>query len=190
MLQIDGGKLEEKKSAKYLGLLIDKHLTWKHHIHHVNLKISKGIGLLAKLRHFVPRNTLRTLYYAFIRPHIDYGLINWDCANKTTLDPIRSSIRKAVRVMAFEEKYDKVNKKYPLASPLFHKFDMLNFDDHCKLTTGKFMWEIDHNLHSDFIQCPFTKVSQKHKCKTRSASVCIKIHIHCHLLERIFKSNS
>ena len=65
MLQINGEKLQEKKSTKYLGLLIDKHLTWKHHIHHVNLKISKGIGLLAKLRHFVPRNTLRTLYYAF-----------------------------------------------------------------------------------------------------------------------------
>ena len=152
-------------------MLIDKHLTWKHNIHHVNLKTSKGIGLSAKLPHFVPRNTLRTLYYAFIRPHIDYGLINWDCANKTTLDLIRSSIRKAVRVMAFEEKYDKVNKKYPLASPLFHKFDMLNFDDHCKLTTGKFIWAIDHNLHPDFIQYLFTKVSQKHKCKTRSASL-------------------
>ena len=73
--------------------------------------------------------------------------------------------------MAFEEKYDKVNKKYPSASPLFHKFNMLNFDDHCKLTTGKFMWEIDHNLHPDFIQCLFTEVSQKHKCKTRSASL-------------------
>ena len=48
--------------------------------------------------------------------------------------------------MAFEEKYDKVNKKYPPACPLFHKFNMLNFDDHCKLTTEKFMWEIDHNL--------------------------------------------
>ena len=31
------------------------------------------------------------------------------------------------------------------------------------------MWEIDHNLHPDFIQFLFTKVSQKHKRKTRSA---------------------
>ena len=72
--------------------LIDKHLTWKQHIHYVNLKISKGIGLLAKLRHFVPKSTLRTLYYAFIQPHVDYGLINWGCANKTALNPIRVSV--------------------------------------------------------------------------------------------------
>ena len=39
--------------------------------------------------------------------------------------------------MAFEKKYDKVNKKYPSASPLFHEFNMLNLDGHCKLTTGK-----------------------------------------------------
>ena len=31
MLQINGEKLEEKKSTEYLGLLIDKHLTWTYH---------------------------------------------------------------------------------------------------------------------------------------------------------------
>ena len=38
------------------------------HTLYVNLKISRGIGLLAKLGHFVPKNTLRTLYYAIIQP--------------------------------------------------------------------------------------------------------------------------
>ena len=80
---------------------------------------------------------LRTLCYAFIQPHIDYGLINWDRVNKTTLNSIKASIRKAVRVVAFKEKYDEVYKKYPSASPLFHKLNILNFDDHYKLTTGK-----------------------------------------------------
>ena len=56
------------------------------------------------------------------------SLINWGGANKTTLDPIRSSIRKAVTVMAFKEKYGKVNKKYPSASPLCHKFNMDKLD--------------------------------------------------------------
>ena len=63
--------------------------------------------------------------------------------------------------MAFDKKYDKVNKSNPSAGTLFHKFNILDFDNHYRLTTGKFMWEIDHNLHSDFIQCLFTKVSQK-----------------------------
>ena len=170
-LYINDEKLEEKQFTKYLGVLIDKHLTWKQYIHYVNLKISRGIGLLAKLRHFVPQNILRTLYYAFIQPHVDYGLLNWGCANKTALNPIRLSIKKAVRIMAFEEKYDKVNKKYVSTRPLFHKFNVLNFDNHCKLTIGKFMSEISQNLHPAFIQCLFTKVSEKHQIMTRSSSL-------------------
>ena len=170
-LYISDEKLEEKQFTKYLGVLIDKHLTWKQHIHYVNLKISRGIGLSAKLRHFVPKNTLRTLYYAFIQPNVDYGLLNWGCANKTALNPIRLSIKKAVRIMAFEEKYDKVNKKYVSTRPLFHKFNILNFDNHCKLTIGKFMWEISQNLHPTFIQCLFMKVSEKHQIMTRSSSL-------------------
>ena len=72
--------------------------------------------------------------------------------------------------MAFEENYDKLNKKYVSTGPLFHKFNILNFDDHCKLTIGKFMWEISQNLHPTFIQGLFTKVSEKHQIMTRSSS--------------------
>ena len=101
------------------------------------------------------------------RPHIDY----WGCTNKTVLNPIRASIRKAVRVMAFEEKYDKVIKNICPLGPLFHRFNILNFDDHYRLTAGKFIREIYHDLHPDFIKCLFTKVNQKHKHKTVSASL-------------------
>ena len=40
--------LESKEYIKYLGILIDKNLTWKHHIDTVCSKISKTAGLLAK----------------------------------------------------------------------------------------------------------------------------------------------
>ena len=40
--------LESEEYIKYLGILIDKNLTWKHHINAVSLKISKTVGLLAK----------------------------------------------------------------------------------------------------------------------------------------------
>ena len=109
--------------------------------------------------YLVPKNTLRTIYYAFIQPHVDYGLINWGCADKTALNLIRVSVKKAVRIMAFQEKYNKVNKKYVSTGPLFHKFNILSFDDYCKLTVGKLMWEIGQNLHPAFIHCLFTKAS-------------------------------
>ena len=46
--------LECKDFVKFLGILIDCNLNWKHHIDFILLKISKTIGVLVRLRHFVP----------------------------------------------------------------------------------------------------------------------------------------
>ena len=72
--------------------------------------------------------------------------------------------------MAFEEKYDKV-KQYASTRSLFHKFNVLNFDNYRRLTIRKFMWEISQNLHPVFIECLFTKGSEKHEIMIRSSSL-------------------
>ena len=92
-IKINNRTIEEKKHTKYLGILIDNTLCWKTHIHHVNMKLSKGIGVLAKLRHYLPKKMLRTLYFAFIQPYINYSLINWGSAANYNLQPIRISIK-------------------------------------------------------------------------------------------------
>ena len=50
--------LECKDHVKYLGVLLDSHLSWKYHIDKVALKISRFIGVVARLRHLVPFTTL------------------------------------------------------------------------------------------------------------------------------------
>ena len=77
--------LEMKNYVKYLGILIDKNLSWKIHIDNVATKLSKTVGLIAKLRHFVPQHTLLNIYGALILPYLSYGLIVWGQASKTHL---------------------------------------------------------------------------------------------------------
>ena len=55
-------RLESKVYIKYLGVLIDHNLSWKYHIDSVVIKISKNFGLIAKLRHSVPRSILLNIY--------------------------------------------------------------------------------------------------------------------------------
>ena len=57
---------ESKNYIKYLGVLIDKNLTWKYHIDAITAKISKTVGLISKLRHSIPRHIL--LYLPNINP--------------------------------------------------------------------------------------------------------------------------
>ena len=56
--KINDENLKQETSSKYLGVLIDDKLNWKHHTNQLNTKISKSIGILYKLRHLVPKTPL------------------------------------------------------------------------------------------------------------------------------------
>ena len=60
--------IEQKEYIKYLGELIDAKLTFKQHISAVSKKISRTIGLMYKLRHYVSKKILVMLYYSLIHP--------------------------------------------------------------------------------------------------------------------------
>ena len=45
------------------------------HIGNVATKLSKTVGLIAKLRHFLLQHTLLNIYRALILPYLSYGLI-------------------------------------------------------------------------------------------------------------------
>ena len=49
---------ECKDHVKYLGVLLDSNLSWKSRIDNVALKVSRTVGVVARLRLFVPRTTL------------------------------------------------------------------------------------------------------------------------------------
>ena len=98
--------LEHETNIKYLGILIDKNLTWKHHIDAISTKISKGIGLIAKIHHFVRRNILINVYQSLIHPYLTYGIAVWGQACKTYLDKILVLQKRVMRMMYFSDRYD------------------------------------------------------------------------------------
>ena len=60
------------ETHKHLGLLLDKRLAFDRHVEEMILRANKGIGLITKVRRYLPRNLLLTIYKVFIRPHLDY----------------------------------------------------------------------------------------------------------------------
>jgi len=72
------------ESHKHLGLILDPKLTFDHHLREKCLKANRGIGLINKLRNFLPRDSLLTIFKAFVRPHLDYGDIIYDYPGNAT----------------------------------------------------------------------------------------------------------
>ena len=50
--RISGQKVNIVKQTKYLGIYLDKHLTWNFQLYQTKSKLSRSCGLLAKLRYF------------------------------------------------------------------------------------------------------------------------------------------
>ena len=65
----------DENAAKFLGLYIDEHFRWKHHIVHVNIKVSKILFLIKQANNILPMDSLRTLYFALVHSHYSYGLL-------------------------------------------------------------------------------------------------------------------
>ena len=54
-----------------LGMQLDEKLNFNTHIKEKIAKANKGIGIIRKLAHLLPRESLVTIYKSFVRPYID-----------------------------------------------------------------------------------------------------------------------
>ena len=72
-LQLAGQYLDQTSSTKYLGLVIDCHLSWQDHIDLIASKIRRNINIMTKVKPLLGSQTLISLYYPFICPYLTYG---------------------------------------------------------------------------------------------------------------------
>ena len=70
--RLRGSKIERKRCTKYLGAVIDKHLSFNEYMNTLKQKINRGNDILAKLRYYVTADVLKTIYYAFFDSHMKY----------------------------------------------------------------------------------------------------------------------
>ena len=45
--------------------MLNENLNWSTHTDKISVAISRGVGILYKLKHFFPTYVLKTLYYSF-----------------------------------------------------------------------------------------------------------------------------
>ena len=134
-LKISGAELREVEEATFVGITIDRHLTWNSHIKSVNDCIRRKVGILFKLRHFVPKHILILLYKALIQPHITYGIEVWGSSYKSHLNCIFYTQKMAVRAITFKPHRSHTNA-------LFHDLKLLNVFKLHKLSICTFVFDL------------------------------------------------
>ena len=75
--RISGQKIIPVSKVKYLGILLDEHLNFNDQFQQLYQKLNRATGMLAKIRHYVPTNTLLNIYYSIFQSNLIYGCQVW-----------------------------------------------------------------------------------------------------------------
>ena len=94
---INKNAIKEERYVKYLGILIDSQLTFRHHIEELKKKMSRSFGVLNKLKPYGNTKLLINVYYAIVYPFLLYGIIIWGNASYDLISSIHLLQKRFVR---------------------------------------------------------------------------------------------
>lgn len=100
-LTIGGTAVKVEKSAKFLGVIFDRRLSWGEHIDYVRGKCQKRLNLMRSIvgtTWGANRKMLLTIYRALVRSVLDYGSMACDGASKTQLAKLQLIQNQALRL--------------------------------------------------------------------------------------------
>ena len=100
-IKFNNKKLIPVDNVKYLGMYIDKYLSWNFHIQQLSNKLSRANGILSKLRHNAPIGTCLQVYYAIFYSHLIYGCNIWGLTTEDNIKMIEVLQKKCLRIMTF-----------------------------------------------------------------------------------------
>ena len=145
-------------SQNFLGIYIDNKLNWSEHIKQTLIKLNRNIGIMYNVRNSLTKNTKLLLYYSMIHCHLHYGNIIWGSAYASSLRPVITAQKKAVRIISGIPFREHTN-------PYFKSLKILKFNDINYLSVSKFVHK-QLQLINPLI--PFVAANTVHNHNTRN----------------------
>ena len=162
-IKLNGSKLDPIDHVKYLGLYLDRNLSWNVQIKHLSNQLSRSNGILCKLRHFVPKKTLISVYYSIFYSHMLYGCPIWSLTSLNNLNSITVLQKRCIRIMNFAPFNSHSND-------LFAENNILKFNDIIQIEQLKLVYDFKNKNLPDELLTLFNLNSDIHSHFTRNAA--------------------
>ena len=160
IVEIRGNIIQKDNYFDFLGFVITSDLTWNKHIDKISSKISKVNGVLSKLKYFLPRHTLKTVYNSLVLPHIQYGITLWGSKCKKLEILQKQCVRKINKTKRYRAHTD----------PLFKRSNLLKIEDIHSFFCLKIFYRYEKQLLPLFFKDMFPKVSEYHRYETSNSN--------------------
>ena len=155
--------IHQTKYVKFLGVLVDEHLTWKYHINELSKKLSRTTSIFFELRQYVPLQTLICLYNSLFASFFNYGILVWGLTYDTYLDQLFIVQKKVIRCIACQP--------FTAATiPLFHSLQLAKLQHILQFNTLTFVYKAMNRLSPPCFYSYFIPNSSIHIFETRQST--------------------
>ena len=163
LLNIDGINKKEVNETKFLGVQIDKKLSWENQIKFVVKNISRGVGILSSTKNCVDQDALLLIYNTLVLPYLNYCVEVWGNTFDTKLSRIKILQKRAIRIIAGLPHDSHTTKA-------FKKYKLLKFNDIIFFNTCLFIYKCKNNLQPTLVGERYNCVNNVHNHNTRNCA--------------------
>ena len=155
-LRINDKQIKKVDTFNFLGLTLNKRLNWNDHINSIASKISSTVGVLNKLKHFLPTSILKKIYSSLILPRLYYCNLIWGYKPKR----ISNIQRRAIRIIC-KQKYNSHTE------PLFKSLKMLTVEDIHISKKLSFYYQFENNKVPSYFWMYMFHANSKSKTRSK-----------------------
>ena len=151
--------------VKFLGVLLDNKLTWKHHGDYVLNKLKSARFMLNSVKKFMTVDVRKIFYYAHFYSHLQYGISIWGpMLSKDMEKQLYISQKKNLRVIT-DSKYN------AHTDPIFKSLHILKLKDLIKLEICKYAYKMNYNLLPRVMYRPYIGQYKTSSHNTRQSNM-------------------
>ena len=156
--------MKQSSQVRYFGIILQDDLHWDAHLTKLEEKLSRSIGLLSKIRHYVPMHLLRTTHYSIFNSYLIYAC---EMGNKT-----KNSLR-CTKLTKLQNKALKVINFQSCDSPtvpLYQENRVLKIADFINYKNALFVRNTLKRENPQVFHEMFIMLNQNHSYNTKAAT--------------------
>ena len=160
-ITINDEQIEHVDSYKYLGVHLDKNLSWETHVENMCAKVRQRLGVLRRVRDYLDTNTALNLYNALILPIIDYCDITYSTGCNKYITKVQRLMLKGGKIV--------LNVPFDTTSTdVLHKLKWLTSKERTNYHKCILMFKCLNDMSPNYLSSQFENVS--HGYETRQSS--------------------
>lgn len=149
----------EVNETKYLGIIIDKYLTFESHTYYISQKVNKKIGFLRRVGHQVGYVTRILIYKIIIAPHYEYCRTLMLNMNKHCMNMLQKTQNRAMRAIL------RVNR-YTTIENMLDALCFMSMEQRAKYNVCVTVYKMINKITPDYLNREIANSS--HKYNTRN----------------------